>query len=129
MGIDRLILTCISLIVIVFIVVAAVELSIPISKSQIFNEECRSYLLKLERNGGRFDDDFYELESKLLVKGITLVSMSAPLQGEVKFGETITLSVEAGYPFRLGMAGFTFLNTFQKFNYSKSVYCRRIEIG
>ena len=52
MGIDRLILTCISIVVIVFFVVVAVEFAIPITKNQIFNEECRTYLLKMERNGG-----------------------------------------------------------------------------
>ncbi len=129
MGIDRLIMTCVSIVVIVFFVVVAVEFAIPITKNQIFNEECRTYLLKMERNGGYLDGDLSELEQKLQQQGIILVSMSAPLQGDVKFGETMTLSVEAGYPFRLGAPGFTFLEQFQQFVYSKSVFCRRIEIG
>ncbi|MEI6132386.1 MAG: hypothetical protein WCQ41_06150 [Bacillota bacterium] len=129
MGIDRLILTCISVVVIIFIVVVSVELAVPISKNQAFNEACRSYLLKMEGNGGWLDGDINELEQKLSAQGILLVSLSAPLQGDVKFGETMTLTVEAGYPFRLGTAGLTLISQFQKFKYSKSVFCRRIEIG
>ena len=129
MGIDRVILTFITFALIIFLVVVAVELVVPISKKQVFNEICRTYLLHMERNGGFVEGDKASLQQNLSEKGIIVVSISAPLQGSVKFGETMTLSVEAGYPFRLGAAGMTLTNQLQQFNYDQSVFCRKIEIG
>ncbi|MEI6603484.1 MAG: hypothetical protein WCL54_08365 [Clostridia bacterium] len=129
MGIDRLILTCLSFVLMIFLVVVAVEMVIPITKSQLFHEECRTYLLKMERNGGFLEEDSQALAQRLQSLGINVTSISAPLRGSVKFGETMTLSVEAGYPFRLGAAGLTFVSQLQPFKYKKSVFCRRIEIG
>ena len=129
MGIDRMILTFITFALIIFLVVVAVELVIPISKNQTFNEICRTYLLQMERNGGFSEEDETDLQQRLKEQGITVVSISAPQQGAVKFGETMTLSVEANYPFRLGAAGMTLTNQLQQFLYNKSVFCRKIEIG
>ena len=129
MGIDRMILTCISLVLIIFITVTAVELVIPISKNQIFNQECRSYLLKMERNGGLLENEISDLERRLLNRGMINVSIYAPPLGQIKFGETMTLSVVASYPFRLGAAGWIISNQLQQFIYKKNVFCRRIELG
>lgn len=129
MGIDRLILTFIAFILIIFLVVVAVELAIPIAKNQGFNEICRTYLLQMERNGGFSEEDQNNLRQALSEQGITVVSISAPSQGTVKFGETMTLYVEARYPFRLGAAGMTLTDQLQQFIYNKSVFCRMIEIG
>jgi len=129
MGIDRMILTVISIVLIVFLTVVAIELVIPITKNQAFNEECRTFLLKMEQDGGLDTWNIGELGRRLTEKGLTNVSIFVPFPGQVKFGETMTLSVTASYPFRLGVAGMTLSDRLQQFKYSKSVFCRRIEIG
>lgn len=128
MGIGKVLMTAISVVVLIFVVVVAIEIILPISKNQSFDETCRSYALLMEKKGGLSEEEKLQLTNEIRELDLTNIVVEAPSYGQTPFGETMTLLVSANCQVKVGAPGFRFYSRNQPFTYKRSMFCREIEL-
>ena len=127
MGIDKVIINSISAVIIVVLLIACVELIIPVSKKLDFNVSCRKALMKVEAKGGLSYEEKEQIENELKDMGLTGIEVNAPEVGDVKYGQEAIVIVKAKYSHRMLVSLFTFTDNEQEFEYNRSVVCRKVQ--
>lgn len=128
MGIGKLIMTAITIVVLMFIVVTAINLIVPISKNQNFDEICRSYALLMEKKGGLSGIEKSEIGGKVASLNLQNITIEAPNYGQTRFGEKMYFKVKAECIIKMGGAGMHIFSKRVPFIYQRSMFCREIEL-
>jgi len=121
---SKVVIFGIALVLLLAIFISTIEMFIPISVKNDFNSLCRKSLLKMEIEGGMTTIARDELISDLYRKGFE----SVVVQGteNTKYGQEITLWVEADYVYSRLRSILARENITQKMVYNKTAIARKV---
>ncbi len=115
---------CILLISVIFM--AVVEVTVPIFKKIELNSIAEKYMALIEMNSGLTVIERNELEATLTSSGFENISIAYPLQGTVRFGDSLELDIETTYDYRV-FGDLTSISEILEINFSDDITNRRIE--
>ena len=120
----KVILTGIILVILSAILVSMIEFFIPLSAKSDMNVYCRSALLKMEIEGGLSQQDKDTLQTELLSKDFTNITINNTTGA--KQGDKLNLDVEADYVYSKLSGLFIRQTTVQHMIYDKTAVARKV---
>jgi len=114
----------ISIVFMIVLFISLVEFFLPISAKSDMDAICRKALLKMELNGGMTKEEKDNLTNALREKGFDAITIES--SENVKYGEEISLYVEAYYSYSKLTNMFLRENLGQRMVYSRKSLSRRI---
>lgn len=121
---SRVVVSGIVLVVFIAFIVCIVEFFTPISMKSDMNIFCRNVIMKMEVEGGLSGAVKAELIEKMSKRGFKNILVTGP--GSAKWGEEITLHVEADYEYRRLTAFFRRATVVQRMVYNKTLIARKV---
>ncbi|MCR4435042.1 MAG: hypothetical protein QHH06_06640 [Clostridiales bacterium] len=104
--------------------VAMVEMFLPISAKIEMDMDCRKTLLEMETEGGLSDAGKADLLTRLGARGMTNITVAG--SSGAKQGEALNLKVEADYVYSRFTGLFSMENAVQHMVYDKTSISRRV---